>query len=85
VSALLFNAFKALGMGPSRRELGLVATAIRESGDEEALALWGDHYGPQYRRLGELAVAAGSRGLVALDLYVEVDNPGAISELRYVQ
>jgi hypothetical protein len=63
----------------------LVATAIRDSGDEEALALWGDHYGPQYRRLGELAVAAGSRGLVALDLYVEVDNPGAISELRYVQ
>jgi hypothetical protein len=83
VSALLFNAFKALGMGPSRRELGLVATAIRESGDEEALALWGDNYGPRYRRLTELAVEAGAGGLVALDLYVEVAYPGCISERRY--
>ena len=63
-------------MGPSRRELGLVATAIRDSGDEEALALWGDYCGPGYRRLVELAEEAGSSGLVALDLYVEVDDPG---------
>jgi hypothetical protein len=80
VSELVFAAFKALGMGPSRRELGLVATAIRDSGDEEALALWGDYCGPGYRRLVELAEEAGSSGLVALDLYVEVDTPGPISE-----
>ena len=76
MSELVFAAFKELGMGPSRRELGLVATAIRDSGDEEALALWGDYCGPGYRRLVELAEEAGSSGLVALDLYVEVDDPG---------
>ena len=82
VGALLFNAFKALGMGPSRRELGLVATAIRESGDEEALVLWdGPDFGPGYDRLEEIAEEAGAGGFVALDLYVESDNPGAISGL----
>ena len=86
MSELVFAAFKELGMGPSRRELGLVATAIRDSGDEAALliagivalalALRGDYCGPGYRRLVELAEEAGSSGLVALDLYVEVDDPG---------
>jgi len=35
VSALLLNAFRALGSGPSRREIALVAKALRESGDVE--------------------------------------------------
>lgn len=35
MSALLLNAFKALGSAANRREIGLVATALRESGDEE--------------------------------------------------
>ena len=46
------------------------------------MALWdGPDYGPGYERLVELAEQAGAGGFVALDLYVEVDNPGAISRL----
>jgi hypothetical protein len=41
LSALLFNAFKALGPGPQRREIATVAKALRESGDEEVQALLG--------------------------------------------
>ena len=58
----LRQAFRFLGKGPSRRELGLVADQLRESGvrvvyDEE---------------LVELAVASGSSAFVALDLSVAV-------------
>jgi hypothetical protein len=35
VSELLYDAFRALGPGPARREVALVANALRESGDEE--------------------------------------------------
>ncbi len=62
------------------RELGLVATAVRECGDREVLALWdGVEYGPGFDRLVGLAEDAGAGVHVALDLYVEVDTPGAIS------
>ncbi len=77
MSELLLAAFKALGPGPSRRELGLVADAVRDSGDREALALWdGPDYGPGYKRLVELAEQAGAGGFVVLDLYVEVYTRG---------
>jgi hypothetical protein len=58
----LQQAFRLLGKGPSRRELGLVADQLREAGtdviyDEE---------------LVELAVASGSSAFVALDLSTAV-------------
>ena len=40
MTQLLTAAFKALGMAPSRRELGLVCDAIRASGDKASLGLW---------------------------------------------
>lgn len=59
-----------------------MADALRSSGDREALALWdGPDYGPGYDRLVELAEQSGAGAFVALDFYVEVDNPGAISRL----
>ena len=80
MSELVFAAFKELGMGPSRRELGLVATAIRDSGDEEALALWGDYCGPGYRRLVELAEEAGSSDWGRSICTSRSTTPGSISE-----
>jgi hypothetical protein len=81
VSELLVAAFKALGPGPTRHELGLVSTAGRESGDREALALWETpEYREGYNRLVEIAEEAGAGALVALDLYCEVSDPGTISE-----
>ena len=68
----------ALGSDPTRREVALVARAIRSSGDERALALFPaddvhfDHVGP----VQELAVRAGVDAFVALDLYTEVVFPG---------
>ena len=67
-------AFRALGDGPTWRELELVADAIRESGDEQALALvegW-----DTFDALVAVAEEAGAGGLVALDLLTEVSNPG---------
>jgi hypothetical protein len=40
VNELVLMAFRALGSGPTWRELELAADAIRESGDEQALALF---------------------------------------------
>jgi uncharacterized protein YoaH (UPF0181 family) len=40
MSELVFAAFQALGMGASRREIALVAQAIRESEDAEASPSW---------------------------------------------
>jgi hypothetical protein len=83
VSDLVFAAFQALGMGPSKREIALVAKAIRESEDEEALALFraGSQPDPVFDRVAcaavtEIAERAGAGGLVALDLYTEVIRPG---------
>jgi hypothetical protein len=81
VTELAVAAFEALGPGPTRRELALVARTLRDSNDEETLALFSEPeaYGDGYRRLVELAEKAGASGFVALDLYVEVANPGAIA------
>jgi hypothetical protein len=83
MSELVFSAFQALGMGPSKREIALVAKAIRESDDEEALALFrvGSEPEPVFDHVAcaavtEIAERAGAGGLVALDLYTEVIRPG---------
>jgi hypothetical protein len=84
MTELVLAAFEALGMGATRRELGLVAKALRDSGDEETLALFyePESYGDGYRRLVDISQQAGAGGFVALDLYVEVVNPGALGEVR---
>jgi hypothetical protein len=79
MTELAVAAFEALGAGPTRRELALVARALRESGDEETVALFAEPFSKDgWSRLAELAEQAGASGFVALDLYVEVANPGAI-------
>ncbi len=86
MSQLVFRAFQAIGPpGPQyRREVALVAKAIRESGDDEALALFGVGAEPDpdpafdheaRRRVTEAAEHAGADGLTALDLYTAVVNP----------
>jgi hypothetical protein len=83
VSNLVEAAFEALGSGPTGRELVLVAAALRESGDELVAALFDEQaYGPGFDRLGEIAERARAGGFVALDLYVEIVNPGALAEAR---
>jgi hypothetical protein len=80
VTELVVAAFEALGPGPTRRELALVARVLRESGDEETVALFAEPFSEGVSsRLAELAEQAGASGFVALDLYVEVVNPGAIA------
>jgi hypothetical protein len=84
VNELLERAFVALGKAPTYRELALVAETIRESGDEDALAeldaaAWDRDASAA---LGELALASGSSGFVALDLLVEVANPGGSAPRR---
>ena len=86
MTAMLTAAFKALGMAPSRRELGLVCDAIRASGDQDSLGLWGDTddrgFGPGFDRLVEIAEDAGAGFYVALDVWSEVSSPGSVS--RYL-
>ena len=41
MSDLVFTAFQALGPAATRREVALVAKALRERGDEEVLGLFG--------------------------------------------
>lgn len=77
MSELLSRAFAALGPGPTWRELELVASTLRESGDEEAIALLGAGVdGDEFKGLTELAAASGSSGFVALDLATVFANPG---------
>jgi hypothetical protein len=80
VSGLLFSAFKALGPGASRREIAMVADALRESGDEEVLALFRPPGGEYFDHeacaaVTEIAEQAGAGGFVGLDLYTEVIRP----------
>ena len=70
MSELLEGAFRALGPGPTRRELELVADVLRESGDREAL----DMLAGDPEAVAQLADANGSHGLVALDLQVVVGH-----------
>ena len=82
MSALLLNAFKALGPGPTRREVAQVASALRESGDEEVGRLldWEEH--PQdWDRCCAIADEAGAFGFVALDMALAYYNPAAFAEL----
>jgi hypothetical protein len=82
VSELVFAAFKALGMGANKREVALVAKALRATGDADVFALFGqpDPDAPFDREacaaVAEIAVRAGAGGLVALDLYTEFIRPG---------
>jgi hypothetical protein len=79
MSELVKAAFGALGAGPTGRELEMVAAALRDSDDELVASLFDEpDYGPAYKRLSEIAVEAGAGGFVALDLYVEIVNPGAL-------
>jgi hypothetical protein len=79
MSELLARAFGALGPGPSWRELELVGDAVRQSGDEDALAALNLD---EFDALSATAVAAGSNGYVALELVTEVADPGAHAALR---
>ena len=85
MSELVHAAFRALGMGATKREVALVAKALRESGDEEALALFGVGMEPQpdapfdreaHAAVREIAEHAGAGGVVALELYTEMIRPG---------
>jgi hypothetical protein len=78
VSALLFNAFKALGPAATRREIALVAAALRDSGDEEAAALLSAaNLDPLYA----IADEARAYGFVALDLVMAYRNPQGFATL----
>jgi hypothetical protein len=78
VSALLFNAFRALGSAATRPEIALVAKALRESGDEEARALLeADDFEP----LNAIAYETGAYGFVALDLVMAYRNPRGFAVL----
>ena len=85
-SELLTAAFKAIGPpGPGyRREISLVARAIRESRDHDALELFGASAVPDpdpvfdrdaLERVVEVAECAGKDAHVALDVYTAVTNP----------
>ena len=78
-------ALRALVPDPTRREVVLVAAAIRASGDEEALGLFGvdPESEPVFDseacgRVKEAAGRAGLNGFDALDLYTEVACPGSL-------
>jgi hypothetical protein len=67
----LHGAFVALGAAPTHQELALVASAVRRSKDEGALALLGAaSHGERdaLRTLYATAESTGSSALVALDL-----------------
>lgn len=76
MSALLFNAFRALGPGPTRPEVALVAKALRESGDVAVGPLLDFENHPElWDRCSEMADEAGAYGFVQLDLAVAFHNP----------
>ena len=85
MSRMVFAAFQALGPAATKREVELVAEAIRASGDREALELFGAGSEPDpdppfdheaCEAVTEIAERAGAGGLVALDLYSAVIRPG---------
>jgi hypothetical protein len=63
---LLEQAFRVLGKGPSRRELGLVADTLRSAGEDVVAAT------ENFDELAEIALASGASGFVALDLRTAV-------------
>lgn len=77
MSALLLNAFKALGPAATRREIALVATALRDSGDEDGGPLLDHESNPEgWGRCCAIADEAGAYGFVALDLAVRSTTRG---------
>jgi hypothetical protein len=76
VSALLLNAFRALGSAATKREIATVAAALRDSGDEEVGELLDYPNNPDgWDRCVAIADEAGAYGFVALDLAVAFHNP----------
>jgi hypothetical protein len=86
VTDLVQAAFRALGPAARRHEVEVVARALRESDDAEALALFGLESATPVAepvfdqeacsRVQEIAEAAGAGPFVGLDLYTEMANPG---------
>jgi hypothetical protein len=74
-------AFRALGHSFALEELEAVARDLREHGEPDDLALFepvdGSEYGPVHGALGDVAERCGSDRFTALDLLVEVRNPGS--------
>jgi hypothetical protein len=83
VSALLFNAFRALGPAASWREIATVAAALRESGDEETGRLldYSRNNKENWDRCVAMAEEAGAHGFIALDLAIAVHNPARVARL----
>ena len=82
MSALLFNAFRALGPAAERREIAKVARALRERGAEEVGRLLNYEEHPQeWDRCCAIADEAGAFSFVALDLALAFCNPAAFAEL----
>jgi hypothetical protein len=80
VSGLLFNAFKALGPGATKREVTLVANALRDTGDAEVRELLWPPDPEGWDRLDAIADEAGANRFVVLDLATAFQNPGAFIE-----
>jgi hypothetical protein len=81
VTELLHAAFHALGPAATRREVALVAQALRESGDDATLAMFRPLDGAYFDRescaaVTEVAERAGAGGFVGLDVYTAVIRPG---------
>ena len=74
-------AFRTLGRAPDLHEIEAVAADLRAQGEPDDLALFdpidGNPYGPTSGPLGDISERCGSSRFVALDLLVEVCNPGA--------
>jgi hypothetical protein len=82
VSALLFNAFRALGPAAKRREVAQVAAALRVSGDEGVARLLNYEDDQEaWDRCVAIADEAGAYGFVALDLALAYHNPRAFDRL----
>jgi hypothetical protein len=82
VNSLLFNAFKALGPAANRREIALVAVALRDSGDGEVGRFLNYEENPEgWDRCCAMADEAGAYGFVALDLALAFHNPEGFAKL----
>jgi hypothetical protein len=85
MTVLVLQAFKVLAAAPSRGDIAMVARALRESADPEVLALFGTEREPipdapfdgdACDAVIAIALRAGARGFVGLDLYTEMVRPG---------
>jgi hypothetical protein len=82
VTAVLFNALRALGPAAERREIATVAVALRESGDQDVGRLLNyEGTSENWDRCCAIADHPGAHGFVALDLAVAFHTPAAFAEL----